>query len=242
MAPCLRVMLHVPIAYAVAVSRVCAGKRVLLVSHGGALHAVHRSARGFAAKGKVMNCSISVLLVEPTQLALNQQQRVLLPCQLSALHEAMQRRASWHARSACHHCNGSGCACCSAGSNCCSSRSSSSSSLCKEDVGAVLVDMDEKKSSSVVNNSINDCSCGLSTGCGLSEKCFRTVKVGSGYKQALDSGGSSSSSDEEPSAAGPVLTGKLALVTFNDAVAAYELAAEGVAIHGGSFGGSSREA
>eukprot|EP00878_Enallax_costatus_P011786 GHUV01012303.1.p1 GENE.GHUV01012303.1~~GHUV01012303.1.p1 ORF type:complete len:204 (+),score=63.17 GHUV01012303.1:210-821(+) len=50
------------------------GKRVLVVSHGGALHAVHRAARGFEAKGKVMNCSISVLLVEPTQLTPKQQQ------------------------------------------------------------------------------------------------------------------------------------------------------------------------
>ncbi|KAF8055827.1 phosphoglycerate mutase-like protein 4 [Scenedesmus sp. PABB004] len=38
------------------------GGRVVVVSHGGALHAAHAVARGAAAKGKVVNASISVLL------------------------------------------------------------------------------------------------------------------------------------------------------------------------------------
>jgi hypothetical protein len=42
-----------------------AGKRVLLVSHGGALHAAHRAARGYAARGKVINCGISIMMAEP---------------------------------------------------------------------------------------------------------------------------------------------------------------------------------
>ncbi|KAF6254738.1 pyridoxal phosphate-dependent transferase [Scenedesmus sp. NREL 46B-D3] len=41
------------------------GKRVLLVSHGGALHAAHRAARGYAARGKVINCGISIMMAEP---------------------------------------------------------------------------------------------------------------------------------------------------------------------------------
>jgi len=40
------------------------GGRVVVISHGGALHALHRAARGYQAKGKVFNCSISVLLAE----------------------------------------------------------------------------------------------------------------------------------------------------------------------------------
>lgn len=40
------------------------GKRVLLVSHGGALHAAHRAARGYAARGKVFNCGISIMMAE----------------------------------------------------------------------------------------------------------------------------------------------------------------------------------
>ncbi|KAF6256513.1 histidine phosphatase superfamily [Scenedesmus sp. NREL 46B-D3] len=40
------------------------GKRVLVISHGGALHATHRAARGYGAQGKVSNCSISVVTVE----------------------------------------------------------------------------------------------------------------------------------------------------------------------------------
>ena len=41
-----------------------AGKRVVVISHGGALHSLHRAARGYQAKGKVFNCSISILLAE----------------------------------------------------------------------------------------------------------------------------------------------------------------------------------
>lgn len=41
-----------------------AGQRVVIISHGGALHSLHRAARGYQAKGKVFNCSISVLLAE----------------------------------------------------------------------------------------------------------------------------------------------------------------------------------
>jgi hypothetical protein len=40
------------------------GKRVLVISHGGALHATHRAARGYEAQGKVSNCSISVVTAE----------------------------------------------------------------------------------------------------------------------------------------------------------------------------------
>jgi hypothetical protein len=40
------------------------GKRVLVISHGGALHATHRAAHGFEAQGKVSNCSISVVHAE----------------------------------------------------------------------------------------------------------------------------------------------------------------------------------
>ncbi|WIA20793.1 hypothetical protein OEZ85_005153 [Tetradesmus obliquus] len=40
------------------------GQRVLVISHGGALHATHRAARGYEAHGKVSNCSISVVLAE----------------------------------------------------------------------------------------------------------------------------------------------------------------------------------
>jgi hypothetical protein len=46
-----------------------AGQRVIVVSHGGALHAIHHAARGYQAKGKVMNCALSVLLAEPDAAA-----------------------------------------------------------------------------------------------------------------------------------------------------------------------------
>eukprot|EP00882_Tetradesmus_deserticola_P020841 GHRQ01022526.1.p1 GENE.GHRQ01022526.1~~GHRQ01022526.1.p1 ORF type:complete len:378 (+),score=181.86 GHRQ01022526.1:160-1293(+) len=47
------------------------GKRVLLVSHGGALHAAHRAARGYDARGKVVNCGISILMAEPSSSSCN---------------------------------------------------------------------------------------------------------------------------------------------------------------------------
>lgn len=40
------------------------GGRLLVVSHGGALHAVHQVARGYAAPGRVGNCSVAVLMAE----------------------------------------------------------------------------------------------------------------------------------------------------------------------------------
>lgn len=203
---------------------------MLVVSHGGALHAVHRAARGFEAKGKVMNCSISVLLAEPVQLTPKQQQRVMLGRQLSALHEAVDVQRCWHGRQPCHHC-GDGVCCCAGGS-----RSSSSSSLCKEDATAVVVSAEVESSDGAVSDS-SECGCGLSMGCGVSENCFRSVSAGCEYKQAVDG-----STGAERGASERVITGKLALTSFNDAVAAYELAAEGVAMHGGGFGGSAREA
>jgi hypothetical protein len=44
-----------------------AGERLLVVSHGGALHAVHRRARGYMAPSRVANCSVSVLRIDPPQ-------------------------------------------------------------------------------------------------------------------------------------------------------------------------------
>lgn len=42
-----------------------AGERLLVVSHGGALHAVHKHSRGFLAPGRVANCSCSTLRIGP---------------------------------------------------------------------------------------------------------------------------------------------------------------------------------
>lgn len=39
---------------------------MLVVSHGGALHAAHRLARGFMAPGRVHNCSASRLIIGPS--------------------------------------------------------------------------------------------------------------------------------------------------------------------------------
>jgi hypothetical protein len=50
-----------------------AGERLLLVSHGGALHSVHRQARGYFAPGRVANCSASVLRIDAPQRHAGQQ-------------------------------------------------------------------------------------------------------------------------------------------------------------------------
>jgi broad specificity phosphatase PhoE len=50
-----------------------AGQRVIVVSHGGALHALHAVARGYQARGKVANCSLTVLLAEADETVLQQQ-------------------------------------------------------------------------------------------------------------------------------------------------------------------------
>jgi hypothetical protein len=51
------------------------GQRLLLVSHGGVMHAVHRVARGSQAADKVANCCINVIMAVPSSSAPQQQQQ-----------------------------------------------------------------------------------------------------------------------------------------------------------------------
>eukprot|EP00882_Tetradesmus_deserticola_P024666 GHRQ01026972.1.p1 GENE.GHRQ01026972.1~~GHRQ01026972.1.p1 ORF type:complete len:355 (+),score=168.09 GHRQ01026972.1:117-1181(+) len=76
------------------------GKRVLLVSHGGALHAAHRAARGYDARGKVVNCGVSIMMAEPCSSSCNcrrcslpgQQQRNAEQQQQEQQHQQQQQQ------------------------------------------------------------------------------------------------------------------------------------------------------
>lgn len=173
-----------------------------------------------------MNCSISVLLAEPTQVP--PQQQVGLDSQLSALHEAAAVEAAWHSRQACQQCSSHSCTCASGG-NSCSSTSSSCSDLAVQVTSPDTVE--EHIHGRAHSSDYTDCDCNTKAGCGISDKCFRSVSASSSSELIC----------KESGACQPVYSGKLALISFNDAVAAYELAAEGVPMHGGSFGGSARE-
>uniref|UniRef100_A0A383V9P9 Phosphoglycerate mutase-like protein n=1 Tax=Tetradesmus obliquus TaxID=3088 RepID=A0A383V9P9_TETOB len=61
------------------------GKRVLLVSHGGVMHAVHRVARGSQATDKVANCCINAIMAVPCSSTQQQQQQQQPSLQVEAV-------------------------------------------------------------------------------------------------------------------------------------------------------------